>query len=337
MGRIPLFVFCLALSLFSACATTSDKTYTLEQALEKNVAISIPIRVSDRGLIVLEDIKIDGHPVDMVLDTGATQSAIFEASLNRLDTKMLSYGETMVHGMMQSKQHDIVTLKKLEVGPLQFLTKPMVILDNRDLGFSDVVEYEGLIGMDVLANYKVYISPKAGELRLIPNRADVLIPYYWDKVELIENPFLDDNRSLHFIELRVDGRKTPALMDTGSEFSAMNWNSASYTQVKYIRRRLRKDWELQGASGTFEPVAKVKLKRVRSGQKFWENKDFIIMDFESLDILGAEDEPFIIVGMNLLAEETFVLDFENNILAIKPEQRGMFAPYKDNVYEINPR
>ena len=123
---------------------------------------------------------------------------------------------------------------------------------------------------------------------------------------------------MHFIELRVDGRKTPALLDTGSEFNAMNWNSASYTQAKHLRRKLRKDWALQGANGTFDPVAKANLKLIRSGQKFWEDKDFIIMDFKSLDILGAEDDPFIIVGMNLLAEETVVLDFENNIMAIKP-------------------
>ena len=318
MDRILQFIFCSVFALLSACATVGDKEYTLEEAIDKNIAIPIPIRVTEKGLIVLEGSKIDGHAVDMIIDTGATQSAVFESSLNRLGTNTRSYGETMVHGMMQSKQHDIVTLEKLEIGPLQFLNKSMVVLGNRDWGLGNTAEYDGLIGMDVLASYKLYISSKSGELRLIPNSADVLIPYQWDRVDLIENPFLEDNRSLHFIELRVDGRKTPALLDTGSEFNAMNWNSASYTQAKHLRKRLRKEWVLQGASGTFDPVAKANLKQVRSGQKFWDDKDFIIMDFKSLDILGAEDDPFIIVGMNLLAEETVVLDFENNIMAIKP-------------------
>ena len=69
------------------------------------------------GFIVLEGIRIDGHPLDMVLDTGATQSAIFRSSLQRLNTDGLSYSEKMVHGMMQSKQHRLRSIyPRVEIG-----------------------------------------------------------------------------------------------------------------------------------------------------------------------------------------------------------------------------
>jgi len=281
------------------------------------------MRMTAKGLIVLEGVKIDGRALDFILDTGATQSAIFETSLKQLGLNLTSYSETMVHGMMQSKQHRIVNLPNLEIGPIQFSTKPMVVLDDRVLKFGDVDKYDGLIGMDVMSNYQLYFSPKSGELRFIPNSADVLVPNAWEQVPLIKNPFIDDNRALHFIELRVHGRKTPAMVDTGAEFSAMNWKAARFVEAKGMRRKLRETWELEGAIGTFEPSAKVTMERVRSGQKFWENKDFVIINFKSLDILGVEDEPFVIIGMNLFREETFFIDFEQNLLAIKPNNRSL--------------
>ena len=336
MGRFSKFLVLCICCYFCACATPTKTGYTLEQAIDKNVAMSVPMRVTENGLIVLEGIVIDGHSLDMILDTGATQSAIFRTSLQHLNTDGLSYSEKMVHGMMQSKQHDTINFKKLEIGTIQFLNKSMVILEDRNLSKLQSVDYDGLIGMDVLDDYRLYISPEQEELRLISNDVEVLLPYYWDHVDLIENPFIADNRSLHFIELRVDGRLTPALVDTGSEFNAMNWNSASHSEMKPLRKKLLRDWQLKGASGTFKPVAKINLQSVRSGQKFWEDKDFVIMDFESLGVLGFESEPFIIVGMKLFEEETFVFDFQKNLLRIKPKRRDMFQTFESDVYRSYP-
>jgi len=323
MGRLLIYISLIAVFFLSACASRPQTSMALEEALHKNIAISIPMRVTEKGLIVLEDVKIDGSTLNFVLDTGATQSAIFETPLQQLGLELTSNSETMVHGMMQSKQRRIVKIPKLELGPIQFLAKSLIVLDDRASNFEQENKYDGLIGMDILSNYQLYFSPQSNVLRFIPNKFDVFVPTYWERVQLLENPFVKDNRSLHFIEIRVDGRNTAALIDTGAEFSAMNWEAASFVQSKRIRKRLRKTWKLQGAVGTFEPVAKVIMDRLRSGQKFWKDKNFIIMDFKSLDVLGVDDEPFIIVGMNLLAEETIFIDFKRNVLTIKPVGRDI--------------
>jgi len=322
MGRFLIYIYIGVGALLTACATPPETPIGLEQAIDKNIAISVPMRVTEKGLIVLEGVKVDGRALDFILDTGATQSAIFEMSLKRLDLKLTSYSETMVHGMMQSKQHRVVNLPKLEIGPIQFLEKPMVVLDDRDLSAGSSDKYDGLIGMDIMSNYQLYIAPNSGELRFIPNNAQVFAPHNWEQVSLIKNPFIENNRDLHFIELRLHGRKTPAMIDTGSEFSAMNWKAARFVEAKGIRKKLRQTWELQGAVGTFEPAAKVTMELIRSGQKFWDNKDFVIIDFKSLDILGVVDQPFVVIGMNLFREETIFIDFEQNLLAIKPNNRS---------------
>lgn len=329
MRRFSVCIYLALASLLGGCATPPPASIELAQALDQDVAISIPMSLTEKGLILLKDVKINGRSMDFVMDTGATQSAIFDSSLRRLDLNLTSLSETMIHGMMQSKEHRVVNIPDIEIGSIEFQQMPMVILNDREVEFGSAERYDGLIGMDVLSDYQLYISPQAGELRLIPNRTEVFVPSSWQRVTLLENPFIVDNRALHFIELRVDGRKTPAMLDTGAEFSAMNWSSASFAQAKPIRKRLRKEWELQGAVGTFDPTAKVIMDRIRSGQKFWDNKSFIIMDFKSLGVLGVADEPFIIAGMNFFSEEEFFLDFQRNLLAIKPRRMTLERILRD--------
>ena len=319
MCRLLIF-FCGAFFLLlSACATPPEKDLTLESALNSDVAISIPIQMSEKGVIILKDVQINGQSLNMVLDTGATQSAIFETALKRLNIDTISGNSTMVHGMLQSAERRILKLPKVEIGPIQFLNKPMVVLDDRNSDFKNVEIHDGLIGMDILAGYQLYVSTDTLELRFIPNENLISIPYSWPRIDIVSNPFQSDNRALNFMYVRLAGRNTPALLDTGAEFSAMNWPAASYSQARPIRRRLRENWELQGAVGVFEPIAKLKLERFRGGQMFWGNKDFIVMDLESLNILGIEDKPFMIAGMNLFNEETFFIDFERGYVAIKPK------------------
>lgn len=306
------------MSCLSACATLPVEPLTIEDALNSDVAISVPIKITEKGLIVIKGVSVEGQSLDMVLDTGATQSAIFESALRRLNIESTSERRTMVHGMLQSAERRVLSIDELEIGSLSFLNKNMVILNDHQLDDRTKPIHDGLIGMDILAGYKLYISPEAGELRLIPNITLISIPYSWQRIELVSNPFQDDNRTLNFMYIRIAGRNTPTLLDTGAEFSAMNWPAASFSQAKAIRRRLRENWELQGAIGLFKPIAKLKIERLRGGQMFWEHKDFIVMDLESLNVLGIAEQPFMIAGMNLFREETFLIDFENNFVAIEP-------------------
>ena len=288
----------------------------LDDALEANLAVTLPMHVNEKGLFVLEGVEINGASLDFVIDTGATQSAIFQSALSKTGLKVTNQEERMVHGMIKSQSRSVLTLSEMKLGPLQYNQKPIIVLDNPKSIFGEAKEYDGLIGMDILAGYNLIISPSTQELKLIHKDREIYVPSYWSRIELTANPFQSDNRKLHFLKLRIAGRKTIALLDTGSQFSILNWSAARFSQVKSIKRRLERNWQIQGAVGVFKPQTRIKLEHFRGGQKFWNNKDFIIMDFESLDVLGIGDEPFIIAGINLFSNETVFIDFERNFLAM---------------------
>ncbi len=322
MGRFVLYTLILCF-IASSCASKTPSIHDLNDVVNSNRSISIPINISEDGLIFFDKVRVGETDYRFLLDTGATQSAIFETTLSRSDLHVEPSANTLVHGMVTSAQLPTIEVSNIELGSLIFTQKTLIVLPDRDEIFKSTDAFDGIIGMDILASYQIYVSPGISELKLIPNDIVVTPPVSWDRMDLIANPFKNDNRNLHFIEVRVAGKIRPALVDTGSEFSVMNWNSAQYAQVKSLKNRMRKKWEMQGATGTFKPVAKVTLETLRSGQKFWSNKDFLVMDFDSLETLGLSDDPFLIVGMNLFKDETFLIDFERNYIAIKPRDDNL--------------
>jgi len=99
----------------------------------------------------------------------------------------------------------------------------------------------------------------------------------------------------------------------------MNWNTQRFPRLRAVKKRLRQNWEIQGAVGTFKPVTKILSKNARTGQKFWGDHEFLVLDFESLNVLGIDGKPFVIAGIPLFSEAAVLLDFENDKLYFAPD------------------
>ena len=314
-----ILLFCVGLT---ACATSLENTLRFSEAQNSEDILSLPIRQQKYGLILVDNIQIERRPLTFIIDTGATRSAIFENALNEIyETTSLSE-EITVHGMLESGRRHVATIPDFKLGKRHYKDMPLVVLGDKAAFMRDVEkhdQYDGLIGMDILSDYTLYLSAKDDKLRLIPSNVEVEIPNSWDTVKLVQNPFKSDRHDLHYTTVRIDRQDVKVLIDTGSEFSVMNWSAASFPVVKSHHKRMKKKWELAGANGKFSPAIKLRVEHFESGQKDWFEKDFIIMDLKGLDVLGVGEKPFIIGGVSLFAEETFLFDFKRDVLAFKPK------------------
>jgi hypothetical protein len=99
----------------------------------------------------------------------------------------------------------------------------------------------------------------------------------------------------------------------------MNWDAATYPNLKRARKKLYEKWLIDGAVGTFEPVYRIKAQKFRAGQKYWDEHDFLVTNFDGLEILGIENEPFVIASGNLFMGKTFYIDFTEDFILFKPE------------------
>lgn len=317
----------LSAAILSGCAVTpsAKSPPTLKKLMKNKQIVSIPYRFYGKGIFMIR-LNLDGQEdMNFLVDTGATQSALYRSAVSRLGLEELENASISVHGMVQSGQRPVVVVPSIAVGDRSIENVRMAVLKNRIINDTAGPRPDGLIGMDILNEYRIYVDAETQTFNLIPRALPAPeIPWQWKTVELMSNPFIEDGHDLHFLKIRLGNHQLPALLDSGSEDNLMNWSDKKFPQLRFAKRKLRERWVLEGAIGKFDPHYLINAKDLRSGGKFWKESRFIVMNFEGLEILGIKDQPFAIAGSPLLARETFYLDFAENIIKFKP-----------SLYEVN--
>jgi len=302
--------------------------------LKRRDIINIPYTLSDSGLIEVNVQLDEGRSVPMIIDTGATQTSIYGHLQRRLNLEPT--GKTVqIHGMVESGFRSELTLPYMGLGGHKIKNTTVALLSDIPQNENGASKIGGLIGLDVLSKFFIYFDRETEILSLIPTRYKMLtMPPSWLRIPLGGNPFQEDEHKLKYLEIRVSGQLVPALFDTGAEINVINWTAVKNPRVRALRRRLRGDWELKGAIGQFDPKAKIQLLNIRSGQRFWNSRDFIMLDLESLNVLGVMDQSFIIAGANMFTRDTFWLDLNAGEIIVKPNSDNRQRPAFGGVYKI---
>ncbi|MBC6404085.1 MAG: aspartyl protease family protein [Hyphomonadaceae bacterium] len=282
--------------------------------------LSFPYRIYGNGIWVLEA-RINGSgPLPFIVDTGATRSAIFDNFLDDFSLGQSGTRSVNVYGMTGRDKKRTTRISSLQFGNRNFTDHELVVLKGREHKEEQILEPVGLIGMDLLSFYRIHADAAEKRINLIPvDVENVKIPNSWRVIPLTRNPFSPDDRGLHFMELRIGNSRVTALLDTGSEINVVRWETISNPVIKNAHRRLYEAWTIQGAVGDFDPVSFLTVRKFRSGQKHWEQRRFYLMDLNDLNILGIGDQPFAIAGGNLFSSTSVYIDFERDMMWLKPE------------------
>ncbi|MGJ8563974.1 MAG: aspartyl protease family protein [Alphaproteobacteria bacterium] len=341
LWRHSLVAILSAFWLAGCTSTPSDSavSQSLSDVLEGDEILSLPYRVYGNGVYMLSMTDASGRTLSYAVDTGATQSALYRSTLKKLNLDAGGTGKITVHGMSQNGARPVVTVPELYLGSKKLSNVRMAILEDRVDPLGQTSRPSGLIGMDILSEFRLFVDAENQVFNLIPKSLPApRVPASWPRVQLIKNPYKIDTHNLHFIEIRVGNHLIPALLDTGSEENLMNWSVEKFPQLRKARKRLRETWEIEGAVGTFAPQYLITTKNMRSGQKYWGDSQFLVTDFTGLDILGIVDKPFLIAGSALLSKETYYIDFAEDVIRFKPtlqERRARTLTFTSTVYRRN--
>lgn len=310
-----LFLFAFALG---ACVSLPPGHIRFKDLPKSPQMSEFPVSFEKEGLVVLPDVEINGERLKFILDTGATRSALFERAHGRLFASDNDLTEVNIHGLSSVGSRELINVPMIRLGQFSFSDQTFVVLPNREKS----IHYDGILGMDILGDFSLHFSRKQAFLRLIPKDLTVLPPSDWQDIPLFPNPFKEDGRSLHFFEMQMSGDLIPVLLDTGAELNVMNWGLKSHPKLRKVYDALRRDWEYQGATGKFRPSIKVRVDLAKANEAIWEDKEFLIMRLNGLEILGVDERFMAIVGLNFLDSEEVFIDFERNILSLKPKHRS---------------
>ena len=300
-----------------ACSSTPIelKRPSIEDVLDSPDIISFPMQTTAYGRWVV-DVRInDGQTASMIVDTGATYSALFEDILDDFQLAIDVDTTVRIHGLVASGTTPVSTVKQLGFGSDIYLDKPFAVLPKHDGSTEEILPVDGILGMDILKDYRIYVDKATSQIYFIPNDAsDVERPLGMREIILYQNPYSEFGADLHFFTLGIRRKDTPALLDTGNDVHIMNWHAANFVELRARRARLKTQWEVAGAIGKFEPILRANIAELEAGTYVWEDVVVVIKETDSLNILGVENQPLFVAGVGLLDNRNVYIDFQKNIM-----------------------
>lgn len=302
----------------SACSTSpTARSVSLETVLASSKITAIDYETTLGGLIVFELTLLETGTGKFLLDTGATTSVIYgDAFLAGTITGTI--GNVRIHDMNLSARHPTVSIQNFHIGSTVIEGETFAIIDQPLYDDPLLNQTKGIIGLDILAKYRLMIDPIRQALFFISAQSPPLaFDKTWVSIPMTEQPFKRDVLGLHFLELQVNGLETYALVDTGSEFNVMNWNFTRLRQLNVKRRRLRKAWKATGVIGEFRPQWAVILEGIKFENHTWSHQKFSVFQLGLFDTMDLEDKPLMLAGMPFFKDRVVLIDFPADVMWVK--------------------
>lgn len=285
-------------------ASDSAAIETLPLELDDKDQYLVPVRVNRQ------------RQVRFKIDTGASMTALFPASAGLGEaSEPVEY--IQVWGLGGGGLQRSVRLRELSFGGRAYADRQVPVLDGRTEN-----TFAGLIGMDILQDFAAEFRDADRKLVLRPPGASGARSYLaWDRIRLSQDPYESHGFGLQFAEVRLRDEPVSALIDTGSQYSVMNWEAARLIpDLDSFWRKQRREWEYRGAVGSFGVSGLVEIERLKIDKARWEKVEVIVTDLDSLSVIGSEGQPLFIAGANLFAGRDFVFDPAAGQMRVAPRR-----------------
>lgn len=107
------------------------------------------------------------------------------------------------------------------------------------------------------------------------------------------------DEGLIYVNVRINGRKGRALIDTGSNLTYVN---SVFADLAQLRSNPDKTQLLQGATGGDQSMRVATARKVQISDFSFSNADLFVSDPELFRLLGIDAEPVMVIGLDLLSE-----------------------------------
>jgi hypothetical protein len=184
---------------------------------------------------------------------------------------------------------------------------------------------QGVLGLDFLERYRTLFSEKE---RLIKFYAPNATPDHpmsdWTATSM--EPFLVDGEAdpLYIVNVSVRGLQIPCIIDLGA--SGTIFNMSAYRRitrglhVNGLRQHgFRTGTNIRDVFDTEDKAFAIRIIRMHMNSAVWANHIVIVYDAKIFDDFGIDNQPFCLIGADMFADRSFMLDFAGQTLYIEPE------------------
>ena len=246
-------------------------------------------------------------PMPFIIDTGASKSIIYRSLTAMIGLQALPN---------QSKRILTATgYRRVLVYPVtDFFVLGRTLQVSETVALPDIIgsDAKGLIGVDMLADLTLYVDMQAGEADLAPHA-----PSGDGWITIQGRPVAYGSLAL---EINIGGLDIPVIVDTGASDTVIN--TAGSEAISRSATGVRRETITASISRGDEMVfTALRVPSFKIGDFERTNMRLVVSDLPVFTMLGARDVPAIILGMDLLGQQPFAIDFKNWRLNLRPAQR----------------
>lgn len=307
-----------ASALFSALAAI------IAPAASQELVTEIPYRYDYDGWITVS-VQVNGQgPYDFIVDSAATLSVVFENLASEQTFPFVDDEPKRILGLIEADNLPPRFIGDLEIGGQQLSNLTSVVVPEWPAPRETP---HGVLGLDFLTRYAVEIDPGDLTIRLYRNgRPAVTRNRGWSRTHLRPRLFNEEAKPLHFIEAQIGGEDYPFILDLGASSTIINFEMARamFRVAGYnindhnAASRVRK---VQDLFGNEESSRFVRVRRISIGRAHWRNHILLVYNSKVFEELGVANQPYGLLGADLLRGRPIVLDFPDERLYLGPREK----------------
>ncbi len=263
------------------------------------------------GRIIVEG-RIGGvGPVDLIFDTASSASAVFESTAAALGLDLTDAAQATVLTASGQDDRPIARVGDLTVGPRVLADLETVVLPN----WSDAGGPAAVLGLDFLTRYFVLVDVGRRVIQLYDERP-ARLPGRWRGTDLIEIPVGQVRPSLYMVRGRILNERFRFLLDSGANATIVNWAAAGTFGLTPDSFGII-ETELTDALDLTAPIVAFQAPRLTIARTRFRDSIIAVGDLEVFSVLAEAGDPVGLVGLDVLTEQSFALDFKAERLLLR--------------------
>lgn len=251
-------------------------------------------------------VTIDGKgPLRLVLDTGASRSALTPAALNKLGIQPDLDRMVLLRGTTGSARVPTVRVGQVEIGDLLAERQTMVVVDDAFGGADGVLATTALRDRRILADFRrdrIEITRSSGE-RAPPGFTTL-------RIKLLD-------RHVPWVEAMVGGVRVKAVIDTGAQSTIGNLALRDALLAKRREVDPREEGVI-GVTGDLQEGRSMAAPAIQLDKIMVRRARINFVDLHIFQRWQLRDEPAMLLGMDVIGVlDTVILDYRRRELQVR--------------------
>ncbi len=256
-------------------------------------------------------INVNGQgPFRFIIDTGANRSVLSRALATRLGLAHAGMG--IVHSIVGPEPATLVNVEALSFGALRLSSGETPVLDGDMLDGA-----HGLLGVDGMAGRLLHIDFTKNCVEIHENAAQMPLQGW------LSVPARMRFGSLLLVQGEIVGVRVNVLIDTGSEISLANERFRDALLIVGARSIQYRNGHAFTSGRPIVLAQRVWTPRLYLGRTVVGAVNAYIGNFHIFELWGLQDEPTVLIGMDVLRRSReMAIDYGNGVVHFRERPRG---------------